>query len=104
MSLTPGEAKAWESDYFLVDETNAAARSAIFAAFMNGYGKYGIKTVWLDGSEPERSSGACRLCGVFVERIRYCCCILQPNEGARSWDSSRWDFDLQTWKKSCGFC
>ncbi len=36
---------------FLTDETNAAARAAIYAAFKKGYGQYGIRTVWLDGSE-----------------------------------------------------
>lgn len=38
------------------DETNPAARAAIYAAFREGYGKLGIRTVWLDGSEPERST------------------------------------------------
>jgi alpha-glucosidase (family GH31 glycosyl hydrolase) len=44
----------WENNYYLVDETNAAARAAVFAGFWQGYGQYGFKTVWLDAAEPER--------------------------------------------------
>ena len=40
----------------LVDEFQANARASIYAAFKKGYGQYGIRTVWLDGSEPERST------------------------------------------------
>eukprot|EP00048_Salpingoeca_helianthica_P023008 m.21681 g.21681 ORF g.21681 m.21681 type:complete len:843 (+) comp8126_c0_seq1:167-2695(+) len=43
---------------FLTDETNAAAQAAIFEAFWTGYGQYGIRTLWLDGSEPERQTNS----------------------------------------------
>lgn len=43
---------------YLIDQTQAAARQAFFQAFMDGYGKYGFKAVWLDGSEPERPNAA----------------------------------------------
>ena len=48
-----GGQKAYDGDQFLVDETNPAARSAAFQGFWDGYGKYGIKTVWIDAAEPE---------------------------------------------------
>ena len=38
---------------YLVDETNPVVRKAVFDAFWDGYGKYGIKTVWIDAAEPE---------------------------------------------------
>ena len=53
---TPSFVESWACDMFLTDETNADARAAIYAAFREGYGKLGIRTVWLDGSEPERST------------------------------------------------
>jgi alpha-D-xyloside xylohydrolase len=40
-------------DQYLVDETNPDVRSAVFDKFMEGYGNYGIKTVWIDAAEPE---------------------------------------------------
>jgi alpha-D-xyloside xylohydrolase len=46
-----------EGGQYLVDETSAAVRNATFEAFWQGYGQYGIKTVWLDAAEPERPDG-----------------------------------------------
>ena len=48
--------ETWAGQMALVDETNAAARAAIYAAFKEGYGQFGVRTVWLDGSEPERAT------------------------------------------------
>ena len=53
---TPSPVESWACDMYLTDETNPAARAAIYAAFREGYGRLGIRTVWLDGSEPERST------------------------------------------------
>ena len=55
-TATPAPVESWACQMFLTDETNPAARAAIYAAFREGYGKLGIRTVWLDGSEPERST------------------------------------------------
>jgi alpha-glucosidase (family GH31 glycosyl hydrolase) len=33
-------------------------RKAVFEKFWEGYGKYGIKTVWIDAAEPEHFGGA----------------------------------------------
>lgn len=33
-------------DQYLIDETNPDARAAVFEGFMEGYGTYGIKTIW----------------------------------------------------------
>ena len=52
----PAAVESWACQMFLTDETNPAARRAIYDAFRSGYGQYGIRTVWLDGSEPERST------------------------------------------------
>ena len=48
-----GGIKPYDGDQHLVDETNPAARAAAFEGFWSGYGKYGIKTVWIDAAEPE---------------------------------------------------
>jgi alpha-D-xyloside xylohydrolase len=40
----------------LVDSTSPAAAEAIFNAWYNGYGRYGIRSIWLDETEPDRSS------------------------------------------------
>jgi len=53
---TPSPVESWACQMLLTDETNPAAREAIYSAFREGYGQYGIRTVWLDGSEPERNS------------------------------------------------
>jgi len=45
-------------DQYLVDETNPDTRAAVFDGFMEGYGKYGIKTIWIDAAEPEHFGGA----------------------------------------------
>lgn len=58
-NLSTGEqapVESWAGQMFLTDESNPAARAAIYAAFKAGYGRYGIRTLWLDGSEPERST------------------------------------------------
>jgi alpha-D-xyloside xylohydrolase len=63
----PIAVETWAGQMHLVDETNPAARSAYYKAFRDGYGKFGIRTVWLDGSEPERGTsynfGQLRLAG-----------------------------------------
>jgi alpha-glucosidase (family GH31 glycosyl hydrolase) len=41
------------NDQFLVDDTNPAVRASVFDKFWEGYGRYGIKTVWIDAAEPE---------------------------------------------------
>lgn len=48
----------------LMDSTNASAAAAIFNAWYNGYGRYGIRSIWLDETEPDRSSYSHRLAGV----------------------------------------
>lgn len=53
-----GGQKAYDGDQFLVDETNPAARAAAFQGFWDGYGKYGIKTVWIDAAEPEHNGAS----------------------------------------------
>jgi alpha-D-xyloside xylohydrolase len=45
-------------DQYLVDDTNPAVRSAVFDKFWEGYGRYGIKTVWIDAAEPEHFGAA----------------------------------------------
>ena len=52
----PSPVESWAGPMYLTDESNPAARAAIYAAFKAGYGRFGIRTVWLDGSEPERST------------------------------------------------
>ena len=49
---------AYDGDQYLVDETNAAARAAVFDGFWQGYGKFGFKTVWIDAAEPEHFGAA----------------------------------------------
>ena len=50
--------ETWAGQMHLVDQFNPAARAAFYKAFKDGYGRFGVRTVWLDGSEPERTSGA----------------------------------------------
>ncbi len=52
----PLESWGPETQLFCTDETNPAAQDAIFDAFWAGYGQHGIRTIWLDGSEPERQN------------------------------------------------
>jgi alpha-D-xyloside xylohydrolase len=52
----PMPVETWAGQMMLVDQTNAAARAAFYAAFRQGYGRHGVRTVWLDGSEPERAT------------------------------------------------
>jgi hypothetical protein len=40
-------------DQYLVDDTNPVVRAAIFDKFWEGYGTYGIKTIWIDAAEAE---------------------------------------------------
>ena len=47
VNRTSSEIVPLEGNYYLVDQSNAAARAAIFDAFWQGYGQYGFKTVWL---------------------------------------------------------
>lgn len=54
-----GTLMSWDGgDQYLYDPFNEAARKAAFKAFMDGYGKYGIKTIWIDAAEPERMDEA----------------------------------------------
>lgn len=47
--------ESWDGgDQYLYDPFNPDARKAVFQKFMEGYGKYGIKTIWIDAAEPER--------------------------------------------------
>ena len=39
---------------YLVDSTDAAQRAAAFEAFWEGYGRFGVRAVWMDAAEPER--------------------------------------------------
>lgn len=42
----------------LVDQTQAEARQAVFEeGWWEGYGRFGIRAVWLDAAEPERQDG-----------------------------------------------
>lgn len=63
-SGAPWAVEHFAGDMYLTDEFKPAARAAIFAAFREGYGKFGVRTVWLDGSEPERD-------GVTYGALRY---------------------------------
>ena len=56
LNRTTGHPSPLENDYYLVDQTNAQARAASFDAFWAGYGRYGIRSVWLDATEPEREA------------------------------------------------
>lgn len=50
-----GALMSWDGgDQYLYDAFNPDARMAAFKAFQEGYGKYGIKTIWIDAAEPER--------------------------------------------------
>eukprot|EP01043_Picozoa_sp_COSAG02_P058814 COSAG02_NODE_7384_length_3039_cov_9.723391_1_plen_496_part_00 len=50
-----GTLESWDGgDQYLYDPFNPDARKAVFQKFMEGYGKYGIKTIWIDAAEPER--------------------------------------------------
>jgi len=37
----------------LIDQTNPLVRQVVFEKFWEGYGRYGVKTVWIDAAEPE---------------------------------------------------
>lgn len=55
MPLLNGSLEVFDGgDYYLYDAFNPAARNATFQGFMEGYGKYDIRRIWLDASEPER--------------------------------------------------
>ena len=53
-TLTNGTLEPFDGSQFVYDPFNQAARNATFQAYQDGYGKFGIKTVWLDAAEPER--------------------------------------------------
>ena len=56
-SLTNGSLAPFDwGDQYLYDPFNPAARKATFAGYQAGYGRFGMKTVWLDAAEPERPS------------------------------------------------
>ena len=62
----PMAVESWAGPMHLVDQFNPLVRSSVYAAFRENYGRIGIRTVWLDGSEPERGSqnfGAVRFSG-----------------------------------------
>ena len=48
-----GSARAYDGDQYLVDEFNPEVRQTVFEKFWQGYGRFGIKTVWIDAAEPE---------------------------------------------------
>jgi alpha-D-xyloside xylohydrolase len=52
-TLEGKEASYDGGDQFLVDETSPVVRAAVFEAFWEGYGRYGIKSIWIDAAEPE---------------------------------------------------
>ena len=67
VNITTGAPMAvahWASDLYLTNQFQAAARAAIFQAFRDGYGRHGVRTLWLDGAEPERD-------GVTYGQTRY---------------------------------
>ena len=41
------------SDQYLIDQTNPVVRENVFEYFWEGYGQYGVKTIWVDAAEPE---------------------------------------------------
>ena len=48
---------------FFYDSAVPAARAQFFDAYWKGMGQYGIKSVWLDASEPERAFSGARAFG-----------------------------------------
>jgi alpha-glucosidase (family GH31 glycosyl hydrolase) len=53
-----GTVAPWDgSDMRVYDPFNPAARNATFNNWFKGYGKYGIRYIWLDASEPGRGGG-----------------------------------------------
>ena len=53
VSDVSGSLVAFDGDQYLVDQTNVTVRSVVFDKFWQGYGRFGIKTVWMDAAEPE---------------------------------------------------
>lgn len=49
-----GAPAPFDGNQYLVDMFNPAAANATYQGYMDGYGQYGIKTLWLDAAEPER--------------------------------------------------
>lgn len=49
-----GTLAPFDGSYYLYDAFNPDARNATFQGFMAGYGRYGIRRIWLDAAEPER--------------------------------------------------
>ena len=43
---------------YLIDQTNPVVRANAFSKFMQGYGQYGFKTIWVDAAEPEHFGGS----------------------------------------------
>lgn len=56
--------ETWAGQMFLTDETSAAARAAIYQAFVKGYGQFGIRTVWCVQFGGKQGGGRW-LCGIF---------------------------------------
>jgi len=52
-NTTTKESLVFDSGNYVYDPTSADARDAVFSKVREGYVKYGIKTFWLDASEPE---------------------------------------------------
>ena len=50
----PGNFSSYDGgNQYLVDDTNPTVRQAIFEKFWSGYGRFGIKSIWVDAAEPE---------------------------------------------------
>ena len=48
-----GQVEPYDNSYYLYDSFNTEAQNATWKAFMEGYGRYGIRRLWLDAAEPE---------------------------------------------------
>ena len=56
VNTTSGSSSSFDGgNQYLVDQTLPAVRKAVFDKFWDGYGKLGVRAVWLDAAEPEHS-------------------------------------------------
>lgn len=51
-----GGSQPLEAGVWVYDATSVAARNATFWDWYAGYGQYGVKSIWMDAAEPERST------------------------------------------------
>lgn len=56
LSGVPTPLESWAGEMYFTDPLNPAAAKMYFDAFMQGYGRFGIRAAWLDASEPERAA------------------------------------------------